>query len=239
MYETSKVLHRDISVSNIMYRRVGSTVQGVLCDWDLAYDPENPYPPEDITLVADPNSKVNKDQVVIEKCDKEHVRLCYRTGTGPFMALDLLAVGRVPLHLYRHDLESFFFVLIWFCAVFDPETHTFGHLKNWESSDLVSIGLQKRHFLEENPIFDQVLRRVHTEYGSLVDTWCQRLRRLFKTVNVTKRCQMLDYTDLMNDAYKAGNQDEYQYYAEKIRTVQRERDEWVTFDRFMSCLRDD
>lgn len=39
-----------------------------------------------------------------------------RTGTLPFMALDLLTekglVGGVE-HVYRHDLESFWWVLVW------------------------------------------------------------------------------------------------------------------------------
>ncbi|KAF8699751.1 hypothetical protein RHS03_06943, partial [Rhizoctonia solani] len=39
----------------------------------------------------------------------------HRTGTLPFMATDLL-VECPPPHLYRHDLESFYYVLIWICA---------------------------------------------------------------------------------------------------------------------------
>ncbi|KJA14325.1 hypothetical protein HYPSUDRAFT_49272 [Hypholoma sublateritium FD-334 SS-4] len=38
------------------------------------------------------------------------------TGTRPFMALDLLGPRRPStpaVHLYRHDLESFFYILIW------------------------------------------------------------------------------------------------------------------------------
>ncbi|KAF8751643.1 hypothetical protein RHS01_08286 [Rhizoctonia solani] len=37
------------------------------------------------------------------------------TGTLPFMATDLLAECPPP-HLYRHDLESFYYVLIWICV---------------------------------------------------------------------------------------------------------------------------
>ncbi|KAG2352318.1 hypothetical protein BDR07DRAFT_1204184, partial [Suillus spraguei] len=41
-----------------------------------------------------------------------------RTGTVPFMALDLLSAkaqrGEVK-HLCRHDLESFMWVFIWIC----------------------------------------------------------------------------------------------------------------------------
>ena len=38
VYETSGILHRDISVGNIMLYRDTASIVGVLCDWDLAYD---------------------------------------------------------------------------------------------------------------------------------------------------------------------------------------------------------
>ncbi|KAH9828544.1 uncharacterized protein C8Q71DRAFT_852009 [Rhodofomes roseus] len=39
VYETSKILHRDISLNNIMwYRLPDGRIIGVLCDWDLAED---------------------------------------------------------------------------------------------------------------------------------------------------------------------------------------------------------
>lgn len=84
VYETSKILHRDISISNIMFRRTRSRhrpVSGVLCDWDLAYDENNPYPQKTKVLYAPRNPKEPED-IVIEKHTKEHVGPCYRTGTG-------------------------------------------------------------------------------------------------------------------------------------------------------------
>ncbi|KAL5639093.1 hypothetical protein ACGC1H_006571 [Rhizoctonia solani] len=39
----------------------------------------------------------------------------HRTRTLPFMATDLL-MDQPPPHIYRHDLESFFYVLIWMCV---------------------------------------------------------------------------------------------------------------------------
>lgn len=36
----------------------------------------------------------------------------HRTGTKPFMAIDLLS-DNPPHHLYRHDLESLFYVMLW------------------------------------------------------------------------------------------------------------------------------
>ena len=82
------VLHRDVSPGNMMYYRTkNGTLMGVLNDYDLS------------SLAAAAGPQGNE-----------------RTGTVPFMALDLLTPagqrGEVK-HLYRHDLESFIWVLVW------------------------------------------------------------------------------------------------------------------------------
>lgn len=38
-----------------------------------------------------------------------------RAGTAPYMAIDLLYTSPPPIHLYRHDLESLYYILI--CVV--------------------------------------------------------------------------------------------------------------------------
>ncbi|KAI0781940.1 hypothetical protein C8Q75DRAFT_544411 [Abortiporus biennis] len=60
-----------------------------------------------------------------------------RMGTQPFMAMDLLEkAGRkdgIP-HLYRHDLESFIWLLVWYSK---PETKTYGRplaTNSWATS---------------------------------------------------------------------------------------------------------
>lgn len=80
--------HRDISDGNLMYRK-GSDgrIYGVLNDWDLS-------------SLDIPNRTIGHE----------------RTGTIPFMAIELLTSGDNPsAHLYRHDLESFFWLFVW-CA---------------------------------------------------------------------------------------------------------------------------
>jgi hypothetical protein len=72
-----------------MYRCVDGQVIGVLNDWDLA-----------------------------AFRDKEETTSKQRTGTRPFMAIDRL-LTKPPRHMYRHDLESLFYVLIWFCTRYD------------------------------------------------------------------------------------------------------------------------
>jgi hypothetical protein len=66
-----------------MLRKEGDKVYAVLNDFDLA-------------VSADVKSTSSK------QC----------TGTKPFMAIDLLQPDP-PVHMYCHDLESMFYVLIW------------------------------------------------------------------------------------------------------------------------------
>ncbi|KAI3605706.1 other 1 protein kinase [Moniliophthora roreri] len=83
------VAHGDISLSNIMYREV--TGKCILNDFDLA-------------TLMDPGTEV-------PDCKGYEC-----TGTRPFMALDLPNEEGVMGHTqrrYRHDLESFCWVLVW------------------------------------------------------------------------------------------------------------------------------
>ncbi|KAF5383649.1 hypothetical protein D9615_003848 [Tricholomella constricta] len=92
-YTDAKVLHRDLSENNLMFKRTDDTsdgkVKGILNDWDMASDVEA------------------NDEILPSTAT-------HRIGTIPFMAIDLLVVNkRPPPHLYRHDLESFFYILVW------------------------------------------------------------------------------------------------------------------------------
>ncbi|KAK7440198.1 hypothetical protein VKT23_017140 [Stygiomarasmius scandens] len=86
-----KILHRDISMANIMFRRINGQVYGVLNDFDLA---SKLPPPQGLTSLQ-------------------------RTGTKPYMALDLLDPNWRMGHTYRHDLESLFYVVLIFCCHYD------------------------------------------------------------------------------------------------------------------------
>ncbi|KAG2096096.1 uncharacterized protein F5147DRAFT_778458 [Suillus discolor] len=81
------VYHRDVSPGNLMWYRKSGRLIGVLNDYDLS------------SLANAVGPQGNE-----------------RTGTVPFMALDLLTKngqqGKVK-HLYRHDLESFMWVFAW------------------------------------------------------------------------------------------------------------------------------
>ena len=86
LYERAGILHRDLSLNNIMYRIIDGKVYGVLADYDLAS--------WKASLTSD-----------YQKTSQQ------RTGTPPFMANGLLD-GTDALHLYRHDVESLFYVML-------------------------------------------------------------------------------------------------------------------------------
>ncbi|KAJ3813716.1 protein kinase [Lentinula aff. lateritia] len=85
LYERVGILHRDLSSGNIMYRRKNGKVYGVLNDFDLS------------SRVRDMDKGATSKQ---------------RTGTRPFMSIDLLNPVWQGGHLYRHDLESLFYIML-------------------------------------------------------------------------------------------------------------------------------
>jgi serine/threonine protein kinase len=84
LFERPGIMHRDISLNNLMFRIVDEKVYGVLNDFDLA-----------ISVNATSQSTSHQ-----------------RTGTRPFMSIDLLVPGAPPRHVYRFDLESLLYAMI-------------------------------------------------------------------------------------------------------------------------------
>ena len=118
------ILHRDLSPNNIMYRIVKEEnaagvveekVYGVLADFDLS------------SLTEDMKDNYTKTSQ-------------QRTGTPPFMAHELLD-GLEGLHLYRHDLESLFYVMLIVATHYEIQPRT----------EKEEGGLRMRQGLEELP----------------------------------------------------------------------------------------
>ena len=86
LYEKVGILHRDLSLTNIMCRMVNKQVCGVLTDFDLLS--------WTASLTGD-YTKTSQQQ----------------TRTPPYMAHGSLG-GVDPIHLYRHDLESLFYIML-------------------------------------------------------------------------------------------------------------------------------
>ncbi|KAJ7091898.1 hypothetical protein B0H15DRAFT_179465 [Mycena belliarum] len=95
------VLHRDISIGNILISE--TDLLGFLHDWDYSeFTPEGLARFHKLFPDRSPN--------ILDKSLKD------MTGTYPFLALDLLQARRKGVtrqHECKHDLESFYWVLIW------------------------------------------------------------------------------------------------------------------------------
>ncbi|KIK59150.1 hypothetical protein GYMLUDRAFT_202102, partial [Collybiopsis luxurians FD-317 M1] len=85
VHDIGRVLHRDISMNNVMFRRIEGKIYGVLNDFDLATCIDD--------LDRTPTSK-------------------HRTGTRPFMAYEQHYINWNGPPRYRHDAESFFYLIL-------------------------------------------------------------------------------------------------------------------------------
>ncbi|KAF7795529.1 hypothetical protein EIP86_006691 [Pleurotus ostreatoroseus] len=123
----AKMLHRDISVNNIMFQKQGDNYHFILNDFDMAV--------------------ILKDDGTRDSPSSKH-----RTGTLPFMAVSLLrdaivtarSSNRSPTrHLLCHDYESLFWVCIWCILTLFLDLLSQKHredfiriAKQWEDSNL-------------------------------------------------------------------------------------------------------
>lgn len=160
-WRTAQVLHRDLSPSNLMctFDKVSNQPIGVLNDWDhavMGHTDRNPPPPS----------------------------VDNRTGTPPFMALELL-VATTATHFYRHDLESFFWVLLWIMVHYnlsgEPQKKT-SSISDWgelaKKDTMASIGVMKSGFLSTMEVWKNVYHfEVHEDFKPLVAV-LQRLHHL-------------------------------------------------------------
>ncbi|CAA7263641.1 unnamed protein product [Cyclocybe aegerita] len=118
LHEVAQVIHRDVSLNNIMYRKKeDGSACGVLSDFDLA-------------LFLSENKAAASTST-------------QRTGTKPYMAIDLLDNPKVTLlHRYRHDLESLFYVLV--CLTTHEDNKD---ILAWPALGWQELAVAKREFL--------------------------------------------------------------------------------------------
>ncbi|CAE6436339.1 unnamed protein product [Rhizoctonia solani] len=123
LYAKAKILHRDVSVNNLMVKK-DNPAEGVLIDLDLGHTvPEDGKQPGPTSL--------------------------HRTGTLPFMALDLLHGQSEYPHYHRHDLESFVYVLVWIVGKYEAGVEVDRNLfRSWCEGNWSTIASDKLAFLE-------------------------------------------------------------------------------------------
>ncbi|PAV20028.1 other 1 kinase [Pyrrhoderma noxium] len=150
------IKHRDISISNLMYRRLeDGSVQGVLNDWDVASTSRMEF-------------------------ESDHMNM--RTGTMPFMSIDLHQ-KLPPVHMERFEYESLFYVLYWICLSYSngkllPEEKRHSAFKRWprwNSNDHEGVHSAKVGLLNDIMIFEDV-NRFPAMYRPLVQPRLECLR---------------------------------------------------------------
>ncbi|OJT05828.1 hypothetical protein TRAPUB_3323 [Trametes pubescens] len=114
MMERGGVLHRDVSSGNILIveePQERPSSKGILHDYD--YSSMTPYPPSKAFQGASSDSPLLRPLELADDC--EDVGGCKeRTGTYHFMAVELLdPIVKGIDHDSPHDIESFFWVLLW------------------------------------------------------------------------------------------------------------------------------
>ncbi|THH26697.1 hypothetical protein EUX98_g7490 [Antrodiella citrinella] len=263
VYETSGILHRDISINNIMfYRDSDGGVVGVLCDWDLAKQLDvsdvdlqlrraivdtvkaeiSPNAEKTKTIEPSSSSAQRLSATVpfleVEILEPQEPR--YRTGTGPFMSLDLLLYFHVPQHTYRHDLESFFFVLVWFIVTHSAETHTMGFIRGWLQSNLRALGKTKQEFVENKGVYEEVMAVAKGDYKQLERDWVGPIKRLLMKPLKRKYRDIQDQIDdivALHEAEEKPVEERILLVQADIRDNVHEREFGIlTFKSFMACL---
>ncbi|EEH21420.2 hypothetical protein PABG_03636 [Paracoccidioides brasiliensis Pb03] len=110
----------------------------------------------------------------------------HQTGTMEFMAIEVLLNIN---HTYRHDLESFFYVLIWQCArhgweLNQPRTShklqerpEFSMLRKWYTGSYEEIATYKRGNMEAGG-FERILMKEFPPWFDWVKPLCRTIRRI-------------------------------------------------------------
>ncbi|KAK3948273.1 hypothetical protein QBC32DRAFT_63046 [Pseudoneurospora amorphoporcata] len=154
LYVTGKILHRDISPNNI-----------------IITDPE----------IADgfKGMLIDLDMAKAQNSGPSGARQI--TGTIQFMAIEVL---RNIDHTYRHDLESFFYVLLWMCGRQSWHNGFSGNKKapqesvfqRWEIGSFSQIAMNK-----EGDMYVSGLERIMSEFPEKLDKvnpLCMRIRKI-------------------------------------------------------------
>ncbi|OJD11578.1 hypothetical protein AJ78_07680 [Emergomyces pasteurianus Ep9510] len=159
LYLDGSILHRDISKNNI-----------------IITDPEK----------ADGHSGMLIDLDLAKEVGSGRSGARHQTGTMEFMAIEVLL--NID-HTYRHDLESFFYVLIWQCAhhgwQFKPphtshqlqERPKSSMLKKWYTGNYEEIATYKRGNMEAGG-FERILMKEFPPWFDWVKPLCRTIRRI-------------------------------------------------------------
>ncbi|KAK7398159.1 hypothetical protein QQX98_012466 [Neonectria punicea] len=173
------ILHRDISINNLMINE----------------DPDNP---------SWSSFLIDLDLAIREDRDRASGAKG-KTGTRAFMAIGALLGEQ---HSFMHDLESFFWVLFWICIHYDANGKDVGptEFDSWNyESDSRLVRLKKGEITDEEDFLKNALENFTSYYRPLIP-WVNRLRReVFPNGERWKRAEPKLYSSMksiLHDAQK-------------------------------------
>lgn len=219
VWKYADILHRDISDNNVMYYVDGGKIVGVLCDFDMACYKKT----IDVQL--------RREASIITRIRKGHKHrpLSFAgnwTGTVQFLSCELLATNYAPVQTYRHDLESFLYLLVSHCATHDRKNRTYGYFQQWNRGDDVKIGEAKARFLSKQQpwdvenLFKEYFHKADEEYQDIISTWVKPLRELFHCAG---------------ENFWYGCEDHWRSHLKRFYPTGRK----ITFARFMEAIGED
>lgn len=157
LYETGGILHRDISPNNI-----------IIIDGHGDSSNQN-----------DGFKGMLIDLDLAKTRDSGPSGARHQTGTVQFMAIEVLDNYE---HTYRHDLESFFYVLLWLCLSYDLTSHTkkvsqrVSLLDRWTGPTIRNIIMEKKVNVSANG-WDDLLDEFPEECDT-VKILCTKIRSI-------------------------------------------------------------
>ncbi|KAK7684436.1 hypothetical protein QCA50_012383 [Cerrena zonata] len=257
VYKIAGILHRDPSLSNFLfYYDNNNKVVGILADWDVASSKEDlavlhdgvdaAERPDNIGVDLPTSTPKLDDKGKAEDNSKTHDesterRPRYRTGTGPFMALDLLTTTKI-VHRYRHDLESFFYILCYFCSQFRPATidnpdARFEYLHGWESGNTKQVYSTKYSFLgNHDGALSSLFQAADKEYFPLFDEWIWPLHKaMFRRVASFSNSLENSY-GLLASALEQHEDELVEEYMKEFRDTSKNADSLITYEKFWGVL---
>ncbi|CRK43386.1 hypothetical protein BN1723_005638 [Verticillium longisporum] len=144
------ILHRDISINNLMINE----------------DSDNP---------SWPSFLIDLDLAIREqRSDTSGAK--GKTGTRAFMAIGALLGEQ---HSFMHDLESFFWVLFWICIHYNgsDKGRVIPEFDEWNYADMKELAKLKLGTVAKEGIFLETATDHFTVYYSPLIPWVNRLRR--------------------------------------------------------------
>ncbi|KAF5313574.1 hypothetical protein D9611_010171 [Ephemerocybe angulata] len=166
-WQRSGALHQDLSEHTLQVLHLNGEMQGILKDWDTSPIPKIPARLSPTYIPA---------------------------GTPIFMAREMLApFVSNPTHWYRHNLEAFFYILVWAAVHYDMELKTRDEdvhpsLRYWAlnendaSYNLQSIAISKLTFVVPgiSNLATLAFRFIRRKPGfePLLEEWILPLRKL-------------------------------------------------------------